>query len=457
MLRFWISLCLIVWAASAEPADWIWSARYVVTMDAGRRVIANGAVAIRGERIVAVGTRAEIDRRFQARERLDRPESLIAPGLVNTHAHAPMSLFRGIADDLRLQVWLEKYIFPAEARNVSPEFVRWGTRLACLEMLLSGTTTYADMYYFEDVVAEATKEAGLRGVLGETIIGFPAPDAKTPAEALRFTERYIQRFRNDPLIVPAVAPHALYTNSEETLRACRRLANRYGVPLLTHVSETRRERDDALAKWNKTPVAVLDSFGVFDGRTVAAHAVWVDDADLAIFKARGVGVAHCPSSNMKLASGVAPVVKMLSLGLAVGLGTDGPAGSNNDFDLMEEMDLAAKLQKVTSGDPQALPASQALEMATILGARVLGLEKEIGSIESGKRADLITLRLDRPNAVPLYGVYSQMVYALKGCDVRDAMVNGRLLLRDRRPLTMNAAAILAKAEELGAKVRESLK
>jgi 5-methylthioadenosine/S-adenosylhomocysteine deaminase len=457
MLRFWISLCLIVWAAWAEPVDWIWTARYVVTMDAGRRVIANGAVAIRGERIVAVGTRAEIERRFQARERLDRPESLIAPGLVNTHAHAPMSLFRGIADDLRLQEWLEKYIFPAEARNVSPEFVRWGTRLACLEMLLSGTTTYADMYYFEDVVAEATKEAGLRGVLGETIIGFPAPDAKTPAEALRFTERYIQRFRNDPLIVPAVAPHALYTNSEETLRACRRLANRYGVPLLTHVSETRRERDDALAKWNKTPVAVLDSFGVFDGRTVAAHAVWVDDADLAIFKARGVGVAHCPSSNMKLASGVAPVVKMLSLGLAIGLGTDGPAGSNNDFDLMEEMDLAAKLQKVTSGDPQALPASQALEMATILGARVLGLEKEIGSIESGKRADLITLRLDRPNAVPLYGVYSQMVYALKGCDVRDAMVNGRLLLRDRRPLTMNAAAILAKAAEFGAKVGESLK
>jgi 5-methylthioadenosine/S-adenosylhomocysteine deaminase len=457
MLRFWISLCLLVSAAWAEPADWIWSARYVVTMDAGRRVIPNGAVAIRGERIVAVGTRAEIDRRFQARERLDRPESLIAPGRGNNHAHAAMSLFRGIADDLRLQEWLEKYIFPAEARNVSPEFVRWGTRLACLEMLLSGTTTYTDMYYFEDVVAEATREAGLRGVLGETIIGFPAPDAKTPADALRFAERYIQRFRNDPLIVPAVAPHALYTNSEETLRACRRLANRYGVPLLTHVSETRRERDDALAKWNKTPVAVLNSFGVFDGRTVAAHAVWVDDADLAILKARGVGVAHCPSSNMKLASGVAPVVKMLALGLSVGLGTDGPAGSNNDFDLMEEMDLAAKLQKVTSGDPQALPATQAVEMATILGARALGLEKEIGSLENGKRADLITVRLDRPNAVPLYGVYSQMVYALKGCDIRDAMVNGRILLRDRQPLTLNAAEILAKAEEFGAKVRESLK
>ena len=457
MLRSLVSLLLLAVAAWAEPADWIWSARYVVTVDAGRRVIADGAVAIRGERIVAVGTRAEIDRRFQARQRLDRPESLIAPGLINTHAHAAMSLFRGIADDLRLQEWLEKYIFPAEARNVSPEFVRAGTRLACLEMLLSGTTTYTDMYYFEDVVAEATREAGLRGVLGETIIGFPAPDAKTPAAALAFTERYIQRFRNDSLIVPAVAPHALYTNSEETLRASRALANRYGVPLVIHVSETRRERDDALAKWNKTPVGVLDSWGVFNGPTVAAHAVWVDDADLEILRARGVGIAHCPSSNMKLASGVAPVVKMLALGMAVGLGTDGPAGSNNDFNMMEEMDLAAKLQKVTTGDPQVLPALQAIEMATIRGARVLGLDKEIGSLETGKRADLITVRLDQPNAVPLYGVASQMVYALKGGDVRDAMVNGRLLLRDRRPLSLNAVEIMAKAEEFAAKVRESLK
>jgi 5-methylthioadenosine/S-adenosylhomocysteine deaminase len=457
MLRSLVSLLLLAIAAWAEPADWIWSARYVVTMDAGRRVIADGAVAIRGERIVAVGTRADIDRRFQARQRLDRPESLIAPGLVNTHAHAAMSLFRGIADDLRLQEWLEKYIFPAEARNVSPEFVRAGTRLACLEMLLSGTTTYTDMYYFEDVVAEATREAGLRGVLGETIIGFPAPDAKRPAAALQFAERYIQRFRNDSLIVPAVAPHALYTNSEETLRSSRALANRYGVPLVIHVAETRRERDDALAKWKMTPVAVLDSWGVFNGPTVAAHAVWVDDADLEILRARGVGVAHCPSSNMKLASGVAPVVKMLALGLAVGLGTDGPAGSNNDFNMMEEMDLAAKLQKVTTGDPRVLPALQALEMATIRGARVLGLDKEIGSLETGKRADLITVRLDQPNAVPLYGVASQMVYALKGGDVRDAMVNGRPLLRDRQPLTMNAAEIMAKAEEFAAKVRESLK
>lgn len=368
-----------------------------------------------------------------------------------------MSLLRGIADDVRLQEWLENFILPAEARNVSADFVRWGTRLACLEMLLSGTTTYADMYYFEDVIAEATREAGMRGVLGETIIGFPAPDAKTPSDALRFTERFIRRFRDDPLIVPAVAPHALYTNSEETLRAARALANRYGAPLLMHLSETKQERDDALAKWDKTPIAVLDSLRIFNGRTLAAHCVWVDDADLEILKVRGVGLAHCPSSNMKLASGIAPAAKMLEAGLAVGLGTDGPAGSNNDFDLFEEMDLAAKLQKVATGDPRALTAIQALEMATISGAKALGMEKEIGSLEEGKRADLITISLDGANAVPLYNVYSQMVYALKGSNVRDAMVNGRLLVRDRRPLTLDPAAILAKAREYGMKVKASLK
>jgi len=456
MRRLFVSLCLLAASLWAEPVDWIWSSRYVVTMDGARRVIDNGAVAIRGERIVAVGTQAEIDRRYQARQRLDRPQALILPGLVNAHTHVPMSLMRGLADDLRLQEWLEKYIFPAEAKNLSADYVRWGTRLGCLEMMLAGTTTYAEMYYFEDVVAEATKEAGLRGVLGETIIGFPVADAKTPAEALRFTERYIQRFRHDPLITPAVAPHAAYTNSEETLRACRALANRYGVPLMTHVAETRPVREESLAKWKKSPVALLEAWGMFQGRTLVAHAVWVDDADLKILKARGVGIAHCPSSNTKLASGIAPVVRMLAAGLAVGLGTDGPAGSNNDFNLFEEMDLAAKLQKVTTGDPEALPARQALEMATILGARALGLEKEIGSLEAGKRADLITVRLDAPHAVPLFHVYSQLVYALKASDVRDVMVNGRPLVRDRQPLTLVARAVLAKAAEWGAKVRASV-
>jgi 5-methylthioadenosine/S-adenosylhomocysteine deaminase len=448
---------LIASCGLAETADWIWSARYVITMDPQFRTVENGAVAIQADRIVAVGSRSEIDRQYQARQRLDRPDALIAPGLINTHTHAPMVLLRGIADDLRLQDWLEKYIFPAESKNVTPEFVRWGTRLACLEMLLSGTTTFADMYYFEDVVAETSKECGMRGVLGETIIGFPSPDSKTPADALRYAERFLNRFRNDPLITPSIAPHAIYTNSDETLKQARELANRFRAPLLIHLSETKRENDETAAKRGQTPAATLDSLGIFGGRTLAAHAVWVDDADLKILRERNVGVAHCPSSNMKLASGTAPVTKMLALDVAVGLGTDGPAGSNNDLNLFEEMDLASKLQKLVTSNPEAVPARAALEMATIRGARALGLEKETGSLETGKRADLITVRLDRPHAVPLYDVYSQMVFALKGSDVRDVMVNGRLVVSDAQPLTVDPKQVIAKAEEFGRKVRDSLK
>lgn len=444
-------------AAHAAPADWIWSARYVVTMDAQRRVIENGAIAIVGDHIVDIGTRAEIDKAWQAKQRVDRADAILTPGLINTHTHAPMSLFRGIADDLRLQEWLEKYIFPAEAKNVDVEFVRWGTRLACLEMALSGTTTYTDMYYFEETIAAATKEAGLRGVLGQTIIDFPAPDYKTPQAALAGTEKFFKAFANDALIVPAVAPHAIYTNSDQTLRACRALADRYRKPLVIHLSETKTENDESLAKRKMTPAAALDALGVLQGWTIAAHGVWLDDADLKIIKARGTGLAHCPSSNMKLASGVAAVVKILDLGIAMGLGTDGVAGSNNDHDIMQEMDLAAKLQKVTTGDPRALPAEESFAMATILGARALRLDKIIGSLEKGKRADMITVSLNEPHGAPMYNVYSQLVYALKGSDVADVMVNGRLIVRDRKMLTLNAQAVMAKAVEYQERVKKSLK
>jgi 5-methylthioadenosine/S-adenosylhomocysteine deaminase len=282
-------------------------------------------------------------------------------------------------------------------------------------------------------------------------------DNKTPVDALAFTERYLQRFANDPLIVPAVAPHALYTNSDETLKAARALANKYNAPLIIHLSETKKENDDELAKRHTTPTKTLDTLGLWNGRSVAAHAVWVDEADMAILKQRGVGIAHCPSSNMKLSSGVAPVTRMLELDLPVGLGPDGPAGSNNDFNLFEEMDLAAKLAKVITGNPQAVPAAAALEMATIRGARALGMEKEIGSLEAGKRADMIMVRIDRPHAQPLYDAVSQMVYALKGDDVRDVMVNGKVVVRDAKILTLNQQQILAKAAEYRAKISASLK
>lgn len=452
----WLLCAPAVLAQAPTPVDAIWSARWVVTMDAQRRVIENGAVAVAGDHIVDVSSRADIDRRYSARQRLDRADAILAPGLINTHTHAAMSLFRGIADDMNLQEWLTKYIFPAEAKNVDREFVRWGTRLALLEMALSGTTTYADMYYFEDTVAEVTKQAGLRGVLGETVIGFPAPDYKTPQASLAATEQFFKHYANDPLIVPAVAPHAIYTVPNDVLQAARALASRYRKPLEIHLAETKTENDEALAKRKLTPTAVLESLGVLNGWTLAAHGVWLSDADMAILKRRDTGLAHNPSSNMKLASGVARVGKILSLGIPMGLGTDGVAGSNNDHNMMEEMDMAAKLQKVTTGDPRALPAEQAVEMATIIGARALHMEKLIGSLEKNKRADMITISLSGAHAVPLYNVYSQMVYALKGSDITDVMVNGRLIVRDRKMLTLDSRPIMLKAAEYQERVKKSL-
>jgi 5-methylthioadenosine/S-adenosylhomocysteine deaminase len=458
-------LCISLWLAAALtaqvpggiPVDLIWSAHYVVTEDPARRVIENGAVAIRGARILGVGTREEIERRYTSANRLDQPNAILAPGLINTHTHVAMSLFRGLADDLNLQDWLQKFIFPAEAKNVDREFVRWGTRLALLEMALSGTTTFADMYYFEDSVAEETKKAGMRGVLGQSVIGFPAPDYKTPEAALAGAEKFLQAYADDPLIVPAVAPHSIYTTSDEALKASRALADRYKKPLLIHLAETKTENDDSLKQRGKTPTEALASLGMFSGTTLVAHGVWVTDSDLTLLKTYDVGVAHCPSSNMKLASGIAPVVKMLKLGIAVGLGTDGVAGSNNNHDMMQEMDLAAKLQKVATGDPSVLPAEQTLAMATILGARAMRMDNLIGSIEAGKLADVISVRVEDPHAVPMYNVYSQLVYALKASDVGDAMVNGKMIVRNRRMLTINDRPVLAKAAEYQQRVSQSLK
>jgi len=455
-MRAWFSLLISASALLAQPVDLVVTARQVVTMDGARRVIENGAIAVTGTKIVAVGPAAEIAAKHPAKQRLDRPNAILTPGLINTHCHAPMVLLRGIADDLNLQDWLEKYIFPAEGKNVSEEFVRWGTRLAVWEMLRGGTTTYADMYYFEEVVAEETKKAGMRGVLGETVIRFPVADAKTPEDALKRAEAFMQKYKGDALIVATVAPHAPYTNSDETLRACRRLADKYGVPLLTHLSETKRENDDAMKERNMSPTRRLDMLGFFDGPTLVAHAVWVDQDDVAILAKRGVGVAHNPSSNMKLASGVSPVVKMLAAGVAVGLGTDGPAGSNNDLNLFEEMDLAAKLQKVTSGDPKALPADQAFAMATILGAKAMGLDAKVGSLEPGKLADFITVDIEGAHVIPMFNVYSQLVYALKANDVRDVAVNGRFVVRDRNMLTLDPAAIRLKVAEYRKRVGESV-
>lgn len=441
---------------AAEPADWLISARYVITMDAERRVIDNGAVAVKQNRIIAVGTAAEINAKYQGK-RVDAGEAILAPGFINTHTHAAMSLMRGIADDRSLQDWLENFIFPAEGKNVSPEFVRWGTLLACSEMVLSGTTTFTDMYYFEEVAAAATKDCGLRAVLGQTVIGFPVADAKDPTAALQRTEAFLKRYDGDALIVPAVAPHAIYTTPNEVLQQARALANKYKAPFLIHLAETRKEQQDALQQRGKSPTKTLLDLGLLEGRTLAAHAVWLDDADITILAEKKVGVAHCPSSNMKLASGAAPVIKLLEAGVAVGLGPDGPAGSNNDFDMLEEANLASNLQKVTSMNPQVLPAKQAAEMLTILGAQALEMDQEIGSLEVGKRADLVVLSLKLPRTQPVFDAYSQLIYASKGSDVQHVMVEGKWVVREGKLQTVKLPEVLAKAAEWRERISASVK
>jgi 5-methylthioadenosine/S-adenosylhomocysteine deaminase len=436
--------------------DLIVTARYVVTMDASQRVLEDGAIAIQGDKIVAIGPRAELESKYFSMHRISAPHGLVMPGLINGHTHAAMTLFRGIKDDVTLQDWLTNYIFPAEAKNVTENFVTWGTRLGILEMLRGGTTTYTDMYYFEDAVARETKAAGMRGVLGETFIDFPAPDNKTLADTLAYSEMFLKHWRGDPLIHAAVAPHSIYTVSADSLRAAAALARKYHAPILIHVSETKKEVEDSRTAHGLSPVAWLDQLGVLGPDLVAAHCIWIDAADIALLAKSQAGCVHNPSSNMMLASGVAPLQALLSGGVRLGLGTDGPAGSNNDLDMMEEMDLAAKLQKITRMDPQALSAKQAVEMATIGGARALHMENEIGSLEVGKKADLIVISLDEANAVPLYDVYSQIVYALKASDVQDTIVGGRIVMQNGRVLTLDETAIIAKARELGTQVKQSL-
>jgi len=453
----WCCVFLLVpgGASAKDRVDLLVTGGTVVTMDGQRRVIEDGAVAIRGDLIVAVGPRAEIEYRFEAALTIDAHGALVMPGLINGHAHAAMSLFRGLADDLALDEWLQKYIFPAEARNVTPDFVYWGTRLGVLEMLRGGITTYADMYYFEDVVAEVTKEAGMRGVLGETIIDFPAPDNKTPGNAFAYTQKYLDHWKGDPLIIAAVAPHSIYTCSEKTLQDAAALARRNGAPILIHIAEAPFELEQSRAKHGATPVAYLERAGILGPDVIGAHCVWVDQADIATLAHFNVGCFHNPSSNMKTAAGVMPVPEMLAAGEPIGLATDG-AASNNSQDLFEEMDLAAKLQKVARMDPRALPAKQVVEMATINGARALHLERIIGSLEVGKKADLILVDTGAPHATPMYDVYSELVYALKATDVRTVVIAGKVVMRDRWMLTLDENEILAKAEQYKKKIISSL-
>jgi 5-methylthioadenosine/S-adenosylhomocysteine deaminase len=428
----------------------------IVTMDPSRTIYDDGAIAVKGDSIVAVGPRTAIENQYSATQTIDARGKLVMPGFINGHTHVPMTLFRGLHDDVTLDDWLRKYIFPAEAKNVNEEFVRWGTRLAAAEQIRSGVTTFADMYYFEDSVAEETKAAGMRGVLGETWLDFPAPDNKTETAMIAYTEKYLQKWQGDPLIHAAVAPHSIYTCSRKTLEDAMGLARKYKAPILIHVAEMKKEWEDSKKQNGASPVLYLQTVGLLGPDVLAAHCIFVDETDRKILAQHNVGCVHNPSSNMMLASGVSPVPEMRTAGVAVGLGTDGPAGSNNDLDLMEEMDLAAKLAKITKNDPLALNAKAVVEMGTIDGARALHMEKEIGSLEARKKADLILIRLDRPNAVPMYDVYAQLAYALKASDVQTVVIGGRVVMRDQILLTVKEAEAVAKAREYKKTIAASL-
>ncbi len=438
-----------------EQVDLIVSGGTIVTMDSQKRVIDNGAIAIKDGQIIAVGERKEINKKYLAMKTINANGKAIIPGLINTHTHVPMSLFRGIADDLDLNEWLTKYIFPAEAKNVNEEFVRIGTQLGLAEMIRGGTTTYCDMYYFEDAVADETAKAGVRGVLGETVIDFPVADNKTNAEAMAYVERFVKKWKGHKLITPAIAPHAPYTVSEEHLKAIRAFSDKTGTPIIIHVSETLKENNDITKQTGGRPVAYLERIGFLSDKVTAAHLVHVNDAEIKILKNRGVGGAHCPQSNMKLASGVAPIPAMLKMDYPIGLGTDG-AASNNDLSMWEEMDTAAKLHKLISNDPKVLNAEQAFEMATIRGARALHLEKEIGSLETGKRADIAIVDMDELNQVPIYNIYSHLVYSTKASDVRTVVIEGKVVMLNGRLQTLDEISIKRKAREQRDKVVKSL-
>jgi len=442
-------------AAAPKSIDLVVRGGTIVTMNERGDVIEDGAVAIERGRIVAIGKRSEIDKSYTGRETIEARGRIIMPGLINGHTHIPMTLFRGLADDLDLNEWLTKYIFPAEAKNVTEDFVRVGTRLGLAEMIRGGTTTYCDMYYFEDAVADETAKAGVRGVLGETIIDFPVADNKTYEEGLAYTQKYIEKWRGHALITPAIAPHAPYTVSEEHLKAARDLANRLRATIVIHVAETQKEVDDITRDHGASPVNYLARIGFLNDQVIAAHTIHLTDEEIALLKRLGVGAVHNPQSNMKLAAGVARVPQMLRADVALGLGTDG-AASNNDLNMWEEMDTAAKLHKVTTGDPRVVSAREALEMATIRGARALHLERETGSLERGKRADVIIVDLDDLSQTPLYNVYSHLVYATKADDVRTVVIEGRVVMRDRRLLTLDEETIKRDARAYRQRISQSL-
>ena len=432
-------------------ADIILRDAHIVTMNSKYQIIPDGAVAIQGDKILAIGPTSNILNSYKSSQILDCKGKALLPGLINAHTHVPMTLLRGLTDDQRLDVWLLGYMMPVEREFVSPEFCDLGTRIACAEMLRSGVTTFVDMFYFEDSIAHAAAEIGMRAICGQTVLKFPSPDAESYEDALSAANLFIQKWKDHPLIIPAVAPHSAYTCTEDILLACTQMATEYDVPILTHIAETSQEEEQWRETYEMPIVPWLKKLGFFDAKVIAAHCVHVDSGEIHTMQHYSVGVIHNPSSNLKLASGFAPVTDMLSEGLCVGIGTDGPA-SNNDLDMFEETRLASLIAKAVTNDPTALPARTAFAMATILGAKALNMDHLTGSIEIGKRADLILLDLNTLHAQPTFdrdpdSIYSRLIYAAKSFDVTHVMINGRWMMQDRVLETIQEAPLLEAAND----------
>jgi 5-methylthioadenosine/S-adenosylhomocysteine deaminase len=438
-----------------EEVDILISGGTILTLDEKETKVENGTLAIKGDTISALGSSKEIEGSYWGGKTIDARGSLVMPGLVNGHTHAAMTCFRGLADDLELMDWLNNYIFPAEAKNVNEELEYWGSLLACAEMIRSGTTTFCDMYIFENETAKAAKKAGMRCLLGEVLFDFPSPNSQSPAEGLDYTKRLIETWETDPLVNIVVEPHSLYTCSPSLLRDSKALAANYGVPLATHLLENRGEVEQLRGKLGKKATVFLRDIGILDDRFIAFHCVCMDDEDIRLFRDHGSKIVHNPESNMKLASGVAPVTMMLDHGVPVGLGTDGCA-SNNNLDMIQEMDTAAKLHKVFTMDPTVMDAKTVLKMATAEGARALGMESEIGILRQGMKADIVIVDLNQPHLTPMYDEYSTLVYAANGSDVRDSIINGRIVMENRKLLAIDEKQAMDKINEISKRVKQSM-
>ena len=439
-----------------QEVDLIITGGKILLMDEQNTHLENAAIAIDKCDIIAIGSSFDIIKKYSANKTIDAQNSLIMPGFINCHTHAAMTCFRGIADDLELMDWLNNYIFPAEAKNVNKNLAYWGTMLACAEMIKSGTTTFKDMYIFEDETARAAKEAGMRCLVGEVLFDFPSPNVKTPEEGLACTRMLLEKWNDDPLVNIIVEPHALYTCSPSLLTEAKKIADEFNAPVGIHLLENKEERDQLKAKFGKGAVSFLQDIGYLNDKFIAFHCVCVDDEDINIFAQHNCKVVHNPASNMKLASGIAPVPDMLKAGVTVGLGTDGCA-SNNNLDMIKDMSLAAKLHKVARLDPTVMDAQTVLRMATIEGAKVLGMEKIIGSLEVGKKADIIIIGLNKPHLTPLYNEYSHLVYAASGADVYTVIINGKVVMENRKLLTIDEDEVMRKVREIAVGINESLK